>query len=283
MRVVESVHELREIVTSWKKDCKIVGLVPTMGWFHQGHLSLMETMRKRADRVVVSLFVNPMQFGQGEDLSRYPQDLERDRLLAQKTGIDMIFAPNVNDIYPEGYQTTVLVRELTKGLCGASRPGHFDGVATVVAKLFNMVQPDLAIFGEKDYQQLAVVRRMVADLNYAIEILGHPIVRENDGLAMSSRNSYLDPEERQNALCLYRSVQYAKERVIQDGAGLKTQELIGEVRKIITATPGCEVDYIQVVDKNTLCPVECVEGKCLLALAVKINRKVRLIDNVSLT
>jgi pantoate--beta-alanine ligase len=282
MKVVESIDELAKIVVSWRTEGKTIGLVPTMGWFHQGHLSLMEMMRRKADKVVVSLFVNPKQFGQGEDLSNYPHDLERDRLLAEKTGIDVLFAPKAENVYPEGFQTTVSVHELTRELCGASRPGHFDGVATVVTKLFNMVQPHLVIFGEKDYQQLAVVRRMVRDLNFNIEVLGHPIVREADGLAMSSRNTYLSPEQRENALCLYRAIQYAKAMVEQTDTELRACDLVDEVRGIINATPDCEVDYVAVVDKDTLLPSEFIDNKSLIALAVKVGDKVRLIDNAQL-
>jgi len=281
--VVKTVDELSQLVSSWKKEGKIIGLVPTMGWFHQGHLGLMTMMRQRADKVVVSLFINPKQFGEGEDLSSYPHDLERDRKLAEKTRADMIFAPDTSDIYPKGFQTTVSVNELTRGLCGASRPGHFDGVATVVTKLFNMVRPDLVVFGEKDYQQLAIVRRLVEDLNFNIEVLGHPIVRESDGLAMSSRNTYLDEDQRKNALCLYRSIQYARAMVAQSNPGLKANDIIVEVTKRIASTPDCEVDYVEIIDKETLHPSDTIDGNSRIALAVKVGGKVRLIDNALLT
>lgn len=281
--MVERIDELKNTVVAWRNEEKTIGLVPTMGWFHKGHISLMEMMRKKADKVVVSLFINPKQFGQGEDLSTYPYDLERDRALAEKSGIDVLFAPKNEDIYPEGFQTSVSVNELTKGLCGASRPGHFGGVATVVTKLFNIVQPHLVIFGEKDYQQLAVVRRMVRDLNFNIEVLGHPIVRETDGLAMSSRNTYLSPEQRENALCLYRSIQYAMEMARQIKSELKADELREAVKRIIEETPDCEVDYVEIVDKDTLIPSVFINAKSLIALAVKVGKKVRLIDNALLT
>ncbi len=282
MNVITDSHDLSKLAGSWRAEGKTIGLVPTMGWFHQGHLSLMQTMRSKADKVVVSLFINPIQFGRGEDLSTYPHDLERDRLLAEETGVDVLFAPQVEDIYPAGFQTSITVKELTRGLCGASRPGHFDGVATVVAKLFNIVRPHLAIFGQKDYQQLAVVRRMAGDLNFDVEIIGHPIVREADGLAMSSRNSYLNPEERKNAGCLFRSVRYAQERVRKAGSQLKVSQLTDEVKEMIEQTPGCEVDYVEVIDTDSLFAVEVIDSRSRIALAVKINRKVRLIDNALL-
>ena len=253
-----------------------------MGWFHDGHLSLMEMARGKADKVVVSLFVNPIQFGQGEDLASYPHDLSRDMQLAEKTGVDLLFAPVAEDIYPPGFQTVVSVEKLTQGLCGASRPGHFDGVATVVAKLFHLVQPHLVIFGEKDYQQLAVVRRMVKDLNFNLEVLGHPIVRERDGLAMSSRNSYLSKEERLNALCLYASLQYAQKLVAGAASTPPVDRLSDEVRRKINATPGCAVDYVEIVNRETLLPCACVDKNSILVLAVKINNRVRLIDNALL-
>ena len=282
MKLVREVDELRRVVTTWRGEGKIIGLVPTMGWFHEGHLSLMKMAREKADKVVVSLFVNPIQFGQGEDLASYPYDLTRDMQLAEKAGVDLLFAPLAEDIYPVGFQTAVSVKELTRGLCGASRPGHFDGVATVVAKLFHMVQPHMAIFGEKDYQQLAVVRRMVRDLNFNLEVLGHPIVRESDGLAMSSRNSYLNREERQNALCLSASIQYAKEKVSKAALKPPVDRLKEEVRGKIDATPGCAVDYVEIVDRETLLPCACIDKNSILVMAVKINNRVRLIDNALL-
>ncbi len=282
MRVVESVDALTPIITSWKTKGHVIGLVPTMGWFHRGHLALMETMRQKVDKVVVSLFINPKQFGAGEDLTTYPHDLERDRLLAEKTGIDVLFAPIVDEIYPEGFQTTICVKEITKVLCGASRPGHFDGVATVVSKFFNIVQPQKVIFGEKDYQQLAMIRRMVKDLNFNIEVLGHPIVREEDGLAMSSRNTYLKQEERRNALCLYKSIQYAKAITQKTKSRLRSAEIIEEVKGIINTTPGCVVDYVEIIDKDTLLPSEFISSNSLIAMAVKVGGRVRLIDNALL-
>jgi pantoate--beta-alanine ligase len=282
MKVVESVDALTPIVTSWRAKGHTIGLVPTMGWFHRGHLALMEAMRQKVDKVVVSLFINPKQFGAGEDLATYPHDLERDRLLAEKTGIDVLFAPHVDEIYPKGFQTTISVKEITKVLCGASRPGHFDGVATVVSKLFNIVLPQKVIFGDKDYQQLAIIRRMVKDLNFNIEVLGHPIVREEDGLAMSSRNTYLNEEERQNALCLFKSIQYAKAIIQKNKSGVRSSKIIEEVKGIINATPGCAVDYVEIIDKDTLLPSRTITQNSLIALAVKVGGRVRLIDNALL-
>ena len=282
MKLVRKIDELTRTVTTWRAEGKIIGLVPTMGWFHEGHLSLMKMARGKADKVVVSLFVNPIQFGQGEDLATYPYDLSRDMQLAEKTGVDLLFAPVAEDVYPVGFQTAISVKKLTQGLCGASRPGHFDGVATVVVKLFHMVQPHLVVFGEKDYQQLAVVRRLVKDLNFNLEVFGHPIVRESDGLAMSSRNSYLNREERKNALCLYTSLQYAKELIAGAASEFSADRLADEVRRKINATPGCEADYVEIVDKETLLPCVSVDKNSILAVAVKINNRVRLIDNALL-
>jgi pantoate--beta-alanine ligase len=282
MRLARKIDALTKTVARWRAEGSVIGLVPTMGWFHQGHLSLMEMAKHKADKVVVSLFVNPIQFGQGEDFASYPHDLSRDMQLAEQTGVDLLFAPAAEEIFPSGFQTGISVKNLSQGLCGASRPGHFEGVATVVAKFFNIVQPHLAIFGEKDYQQLAVIRQMVRDLNFNLEVVGHPIVRESDGLAMSSRNSYLSKEERQNALCLYASLQYAKDRVAGAVSKLPVDQLADEVKGIINATPGCAVDYVDVVDKDTLLSCEFVEKNCVMALAVKINNRVRLIDNTVL-
>ncbi len=282
MKIVTSVQEITDLVSQWKKEGACIGLVPTMGWFHEGHLALMRLARKKADKVIVSLFVNPMQFGPSEDLESYPRDIERDYKLASETGADILFSPPVEDIYPGGYQTTISVKELSVGLCGGSRPGHFDGVTTVVAKLFNMTQPDIACFGEKDYQQLAVIRRMVKDLNYNLEIIGHPIVREEDGVAMSSRNTYLTNEEREHATCLYRSILHAQQRATHDSTNLTSETLIKDITNIIESTPGCVVDYVSIFDKDSLLPVSSIQRGAVLALAVVINSRIRLIDNTSL-
>jgi pantoate--beta-alanine ligase len=268
-------------MTAWAKEQaangKNIGLVPTMGFFHEGHLSLMRMARVHAERLIVSLFVNPLQFGPNEDLAAYPRDFERDGRLAEQEGVDVLFAPAVDDMYPDGFQTTVSVSTITGHLCGANRPGHFDGVATVLTKLFNITGADCAVFGEKDYQQLAVIRRMVTDLNTDIEIIGHPIVRHKDGLAMSSRNAYLDAAERETALCLSRSIALARSKA---EAGLTdTGELTGLVRDFILSFRGTEIDYASLVDCRTLEPAVRLDDNTLLALAVKINGRVRLIDN----
>lgn len=277
MRVIRLPGEMtiwaREQVSAGKRIC----LVPTMGFFHPGHLSLMRMARTRGEKVVVSLFVNPIQFGPGEDFAAYPRDLEQDRRLAEGEGVDVLFAPAERDMYPDGFQTTVSVGRITRHLCGANRPGHFDGVATVLAKLFHITGADCAVFGEKDYQQLAVIRRMVRDLNIGIEIIGHPIVREKDGLAMSSRNTYLDAAERQTAMCLSGSIALARTKA-KEGI-TETAVLTGILEDFIRSHAGAEIDYVSFVDSGTLENVERLDEKTLLALAVKINGRVRLIDN----
>ncbi|MCD6363673.1 MAG: pantoate--beta-alanine ligase [Synergistetes bacterium] len=270
---------MQSLANHFRENRYRVCLVPTMGYFHEAHLSLMRLGRKLCDKLVVSVFVNPIQFGPSEDFERYPRDLERDRKLAEKVGVDVLFAPSVDDMYPEGFQTYVEVKELSKPMCGASRPGHFRGVTTVVLKLFNIVKPHVAIFGLKDYQQYLIVKRMVKDLNLGIEIIGHPIVREPDGLAMSSRNVYLSPEERKSALCLYKSILKAKELVSQ---GIRSvSELKEEIVKLISSHPYTKIDYVEFRDPETLKPVEDVSGPTLLALAVYVG-SARLIDNAIL-
>jgi pantoate--beta-alanine ligase len=264
----------------WRgRGLKIV-LVPTMGYFHRGHLSLMEYGRTAGDRLVVSLFVNPAQFGPNEDLARYPRDLERDAALAREAGVDVLYTPQAAAMYPPGYQTYVEVEQLSQGLCGASRPGHFKGVATVVLKLFNQVQPHTAVFGEKDYQQLAVIKRMAADLDLPVKVVGRAIVREPDGLAMSSRNTYLNTEERAAGLCLYRALLAARELAL---SGAKSRENILEaVRQIITSTPHTRIDYLALVHPETLREVDAIEGRARLLLAVWVGQT-RLIDNTMLS
>ncbi|MBU4261266.1 MAG: pantoate--beta-alanine ligase [Proteobacteria bacterium] len=271
------------VMAAWADKVRLGGrticLVPTMGFFHDGHHALMRRAGEIADEVVVSLFVNPMQFGVGEDLARYPRAFERDTELAAATGVAVLFAPTPEDVYPEGFRTTVSVSGLTETLCGLSRPGHFDGVTTVVAKLFHIVKPHLAVFGAKDFQQLAVIRKMVADLNWDVNIIAHPIVREKDGLAMSSRNTYLSAAEREKALCLSRSLQLARKRVAageKDAAGLRD-----EIQQYITSQGDVDVDYVAIVDAETLASCEAITDRSLLALAVKIGRT-RLIDNTLL-
>ncbi len=258
-----------------------IGLVPTMGSLHPGHLSLIQRAQQLADVIVVSIFVNPAQFGPDEDLDRYPRDLHADLAQCRAAGVDVVFSPAPTEMYPQGYQTYVEVEKVSQGLCGARRPGHFRGVSTVVAKLFNIIGPCIAVFGEKDYQQLQVVRRMVLDLNQPVEIVGCPIVREADGLAMSSRNAYLQPSERAAATCLYRALQAVRQRTSAQGS-LSAADAIFLVRRIIEAEPGARIDYIEVRDAESLEPRDQLgEGKSLLALAVYFAQT-RLIDNIVL-
>ena len=280
MEIISDPGQMQARALTWRSQGLVTVLVPTMGFFHQGHLSLMEYGRTVGDKLVVSLFVNPTQFGPAEDYQRYPRDFDRDAALAQQVGVDVLYTPAVEAMYPAGYQTYVEVGQLSQGLCGASRPGHFRGVATVVLKLFHQVQPQAAVFGEKDYQQLAVIRRLVADLNVPVTIVGRPIVREADGMAMSSRNTYLNPAERGAALCLYRAILAARELV---AAGENSREkIIKEIKKIITQTPHTRLDYLALVDAATLEEVETIAGEARLALAVWVG-KTRLIDNTELT
>lgn len=276
MRIIETVAEMQAFSRTARGEGKTIALVPTMGFLHQGHASLMVEGRKRADILVTSIFVNPTQFGPTEDFDAYPRDLERDCTVAQSAGVDIIFAPKASDMYPRGFQTFVNVEELTRPLCGASRPGHFRGVTTVVAKLLNIVMPHTALFGKKDFQQLAVIRRMAADLNMDVEIVGMPIVREADGLAMSSRNAYLGPEERKNALCLSRALA-AVRALFRDGER-SVATLREKALRIIGEVPGAVIDYADFRDSDTLEAVETADGRTLIALAVKIGTT-RLIDN----
>ncbi len=263
---------------SWGQDKpgQTIALVPTMGAFHEGHLCLMRHAAELSDRVVVSLFVNPLQFGPREDLARYPRNLARDLEMAAGARVDVLFAPKADAMYAGESLTRVRVDELTDTLCGASRPGHFDGVATVVAKLFNIVAPQVAVFGRKDLQQLAVIRRMTADLNWAIEIVGHPIVREADGLAMSSRNIYLSPAERGSALALHRVILWARERV--KAGQSDAAALIAEVRTRLLHDPAIRIDYVSIVHERHLVYTPTLNRDSVLALAVFIG-STRLIDN----
>lgn len=257
-----------------------VGLVPTMGFFHAGHVSLMRAAARENDRVVVSLFVNPTQFGPSEDLESYPRDLERDVRMAAEAGVDYIFSPRAEDMYPEPYLTYVEVEGITEVLCGASRPGHFRGVATVVAKLFHIVPADRAYFGMKDAQQLLVIRRMVEDLNFDIRIVACPTVREEDGLAMSSRNVYLRPEERRAAAVLYRSLKLAAEMV--EKGERDAAKVIAAMGELIAGEPLVKTEYIEAVDWLRLRPLRELRGEVLIALAARVG-KARLIDNVLLS
>jgi pantoate--beta-alanine ligase len=276
MQVIERISEIRDWSEAAHLQRQRIALVPTMGFLHEGHLSLVRDARARADRVVVSIFVNPKQFGPQEDLASYPRDFERDRNLLDRENVDVVFHPTADEIYPDGYQTQIDVENLGALLCGASRPGHFCGVATIVAKLFNIVRPNIAIFGCKDYQQLQIIRRMVRDLNFNIEIVGHPIVREPDGLAMSSRNAYLNPAERKAALCLSRALLKAQEQVQK---GQRSAAPLREVvRQEIANEPLASLDYVSLSDPETLVEIEKLTDNALLALAVRIGQT-RLIDN----
>lgn len=276
MQVTKTVKETRDIVKEWKREGLTVGLVPTMGFLHEGHASLIKRAREENDRVAVSVFVNPTQFGPNEDLEAYPKDFERDSALCEGIGADLIFHPEPEDMYdnPCAY---VSIEKLSDNLCGKTRPVHFRGVCTVVSKLFNIVTPDRAYFGQKDAQQLAIIKKMVKDLNFDIEIIGCPIVREEDGLAKSSRNTYLNAEERKAALCLSRSVAKGQE-IIKNG--MKAEKLLGEMTEVINAEPLAKIDYVSVVDALTMEPVEKIDRPVLVAMAVYIG-KTRLIDNFS--
>jgi pantoate--beta-alanine ligase len=276
LKLIESVDEIQKTALSYRTSGKSVALVPTMGYLHEGHASLMKEGRKRSDLLVTSIFVNPTQFGAGEDFEKYPRDLERDMNIAADAGVDIVFAPSASEMYPAGYQTYVNVEEISLPLCGKSRPGHFRGVTTVVCKLFGIVQPNVAFFGKKDFQQLAVIRQMTADLNLPVEIVGMPIVREPDGLAMSSRNVYLSPEERQKALCLSRALGTA--RAAYRSGERRVEMLRRMVLGIIEAEKTLVIDYADFRLGKTLAEVETADDQTLLALAVKVG-KTRLIDN----
>ena len=275
MKIVGTVKEVREQVKEWKKQGLSVGFVPTMGYLHEGHKSLMDAARKGNDKVVVSIFVNPMQFGPTEDLATYPRDLEHDAALCESAGVDLIFHPEAEEMYEKDFCSFVDMTGLTEGLCGKTRPIHFRGVCTVVNKLFNIVTPDHAYFGQKDGQQLAVIKRMVRDLNMDIEIVGCPIVREEDGLAKSSRNTYLSHEERKAALILSKTVALGKELAKTEKDANKVVEAM---KKNIETEPLAKIDYVEAVDALSMAPVEKLEGTCMLAMAVYIG-KTRLIDN----
>ena len=275
MKIVETVKEVREQVKEWKKQGLSVGFVPTMGYLHEGHKSLMDAARKGNDKVVVSIFVNPMQFGPTEDLATYPRDLDHDAALCESAGVDLIFHPEPEEMYEKDFCSFVDMTGLTEGLCGKTRPIHFRGVCTVVNKFFNIVTPDRAYFGQKDGQQLAVIKRMVRDLNMDIEIVGCPIVREEDGLAKSSRNTYLSSEERKAALILSKTVALGKELAKTEKDANKVVEAM---KKNIETEPLAKIDYVEAVDALSMAPVEKLEGTCMLAMAVYIG-KTRLIDN----
>ncbi|GAB6106322.1 pantoate--beta-alanine ligase [Fusibacter bizertensis] len=277
MKTVKSILELKEIVAKQKTNGKKIGFVPTMGYLHEGHLSLMRASKNKTDFTIVSIFVNPTQFGPKEDLATYPRDLKRDQALCESVGVDLIFAPEVSEMYPEGYSTYVDCEgNITKQLCGATRPTHFKGVTSVVSKLFNIVQPNFAFFGQKDAQQVAIIEKMVRELNFPIEIVPCPIVREADGLAMSSRNTYLSEDARKEALVLHKALLEAK-TLIENGE-TDTKVLINEMTNTIKSSKLAVIDYVQVVDTQSLESIATLEDEFLIALAVKFGNT-RLIDN----
>ncbi len=278
MRVITDPKELQAQCLAWRREGLSIGLVPTMGYFHAGHLSLMGRARSLCDKLVVSLFVNPIQFGENEDLGSYPHDMEGDRAKAEAQGVDILFAPSHEAMYEPDRATWIEVPELGKHLCGASRPIHFRGVCTVVAKLFMLAQPTVAVFGQKDWQQLAILRRMVRDLNIPVEIVGHEIVREADGLALSSRNAYLTQEERDAAPAIRKGLLELADRIKagEHNAETAKQFLYNEYASTL---PMGKVEYIEVVDPDNIVPVEAVEGPVLAAVAIRMGRA-RLIDNI---
>ncbi|CUU35728.1 pantothenate synthetase [Armatimonadetes bacterium DC] len=279
MQILKTIAEVRQWVQECRRAGEAIHFVPTMGYFHEGHLSLMRRAKADGGRVIVSLFVNPLQFGPQEDFERYPRDFERDRAMAESVGVDAMFVPEASEMYPPDFQTQVRVQRLSQPLCGRSRPGHFEGVATVVLKLFHIVTPDRAYFGEKDYQQLRIIQQLVRDLNLTVEIVPCPIVREPDGLAMSSRNVYLTPEERAAATVLYRSLQWAQEQVAQ---GMRDAHVLREqVQAQIAASPYARIDYVEIVDAETLEPLEVIDRPARIAVAAYFG-KARLIDNMAL-
>ncbi len=275
MEVFESAQEVREWSRGRRSAGRRVGLVPTMGYLHEGHLSLVQRAREETDAVVLSIFVNPAQFGPNEDLARYPRDLKRDLKLCRSAGVQAVFAPSLEGMYPEGFQTFVEVEEIARPLCGTSRPGHFRGVATVVCKLLNLVEPDVAVFGQKDYQQLQVIRRMVRDLDMPVRIVGSPIVREPDGLALSSRNTYLTPEGRERALALSRALARAQDLLARGEHSARALE--GAARAVMEDA-AVRVDYAEVRDPATLEELTLVRDEAVLALAGFVDGT-RLIDN----
>jgi len=279
MKIIASIPEMQQTALALRGAGKRIVFVPTMGFLHEGHASLLREGRTRGDVLVLSIFVNPIQFGLNEDLDRYPRNMEGDCAIARSCGVDIVFTPGAAAMYPPGFQTTVRVRDLALPLCGASRPGHFDGVATVVTKLFNIVQPDVALFGRKDFQQLAIIRRMTADLSLPLEIVGMPIVREPDGLAMSSRNAYLSEEQRHSALCLSRSIR--KVRALYASGENDVERLRSAARELIQAEPAAVIDYLDFRDAETLEEIATAHATTLMALAVKIGNT-RLIDNTLL-
>jgi pantoate--beta-alanine ligase len=276
MKIIETVKEMQDYAESLRITGKKIVFVPTMGYFHEGHLDLMRVGRKRGDCLVISIYVNPTQFGPNEDLAKYPRDFERDRKMAARVGVDVIFSPPNEEMYPDNYQTYVNVEGVTDNLCGLSRSGHFRGVTTVCCKLFHMVKPHVTIFGKKDFQQLTAIKRMVSDLNMDLEVVAMETTRETDGLAMSSRNIYLKPEERESALSLSRSLKMAKE--MYDRGERDAGVILDKVRTFIENHPHARIDYVQICDTKTMKDVERLDSETVIALAVRVGTA-RLIDN----
>ena len=276
MKVINSIIQMQSFSESLRLQGKKISFVPTMGYFHEGHLDLMRVARKMADCLVVSIYVNPTQFGPKEDLSKYPRDFDRDYKMAESVNVDVIFNPSDKEMYPENYQTYVNVEKVTLNLCGLSRPIHFRGVATVCNKLFNIVKPHFAVFGKKDYQQFITIKRMVADLNLDLEIIGMTTVREVDGLAMSSRNVYLKENERPSALQLINSLKLAQK--LYESGERKSAVILNEVTKLIKSAPSTEIDYVKICDAATIADVDEINAEAVIALAVKVG-KTRIIDN----
>ena len=279
LKIATTIQEVRDTVKKWKSQGLTVGLVPTMGYLHEGHGSLIKTSASECDKTVVSVFLNPKQFAPNEDLESYPRDFEQDKVLCEKMGADLVFHPEVSEMYEQDNATFVeILSEMPKQLCGKTRPIHFRGVCTVVSKLFNIVTPDKAFFGEKDAQQLAIIKRMVRDMSYGIEIVGCPIIREEDGLAKSSRNTYLNEEERKAALCLSKAIFFGQSLV--EKGETDANKVLEEMKNLINKEPLARIDYVEAVDGVTMMPVDKIEKDTLVAMAVYIG-KTRLIDNFS--
>ena len=279
MKTIENISRMSTFVKIMRKEGKSIGLVPTMGYLHEGHLSLVKAAKKHTDVVVMSIFINPIQFGPKDDFEKYPRDLKHDEEMAREAGVDVIFYPSVKDMYPEGYATYVTVEKLTGGLCGESRPGHFRGVATVVAKLFNIIKPEVAYFGQKDMQQAMMIKKMASDLNMDTEVKIMPIVREKDGLAMSSRNTYLSDSERKDAAILYQSLLRA-ETLIKDGER-DARNITKAVEDMIKTKQSARIEYVKLVDARGLKEMKTITGEIALAVAVFFG-KTRLIDNITI-
>ena len=276
MKVISSIIDIKKISSDLRNSGKSIGFIPTMGALHMGHTSLMEKAKKDNDAVILSIFVNPTQFTAGEDYHNYPKDIEKDKIIASKSEVDYLFLPSADEMYPEGYKTFVNVEDITEPLCGKFRLGHFKGVATVVLKLFNIVKPKRAYFGEKDYQQLLVIRRMARDLNLDIEIINMPTIREKTGLAMSSRNRYLNQNEMVSAAAIYKALKISQE-MVKDSERI-SQKIINEIERVIKSEDGIKIEYISICDPDTLEDMKIINDRALIAIAVRIGNA-RLIDN----